>query len=194
MRLRNCYGFKLLLACFTGLLLTGHDCNAADIIQARMVRNPQDVFEMWVEMQLQANHKRVYQLLTDFDQLHKLSDFIKSSKRIAGKHPQYTVEIISEGCVLWFCKRIRQTQRVTELGDGDIMVEDIPAQSDFTYASSLWQVRAQAKGTRVALHAELKPDFWLPPVVGSWLFRKKMLRATQQLLQRLEKLAQEKTP
>ena len=165
---------------------------AGDVIQARMVRNDNDVFEVTLDLQLNADAKHVYQRLIDFNHLSRLSTVIKSSKLISGQSPEYIVQVVSEGCVMLFCKTVQQLQRVTELGDGHILVEDIAGKSDFAYASVLWQVKPQPQGTRVSFLAEMKPDFWLPPLIGSWLFRKKMLTATQQMILRLEKSTNDK--
>ena len=142
-----------------------------------------------LEIQIKAPTKTVYALFTDFDYLSQLSDNITNSELISGEFPEYIVEIETHNCVLFFCKDIRQTQHVIEHGDGHISVEDIEGKSDFVSSTTLWHIRAVDNGTRVTFHAEMKPDFWLPPLLGPWLFKKRLIKDTQAMIERLEELA-----
>ena len=142
-----------------------------------------------LEIQIQAPAKKVYSLFTDFDYLSQLSNNITNSELISGEFPEYIVEIETHNCVLFFCKNIKQTQHVIEHGDGYISVEDIKGQSDFESANTFWHIRATDNGTRVTFHADMKPDFWLPPLLGPWLFKKRLIKDTQAMIERLEELA-----
>ena len=70
-----------------------------------------------------------------------------------------------------------------------IAVEDIKGQSDFIYAESHWHIYSHNKGTRVTFNSEMKPGFWLPPLIGPWYFKNSLLQETKDMIQRLEKLA-----
>ena len=142
-----------------------------------------------LEIQIEAPTEEVYDLFTDFDSLSQLSHNITDSELISGEFPEYIVEIETHNCVLFFCKDIKQTQHVIEQGDGHISVEDIEGQSDFVSATTLWHIRAVDNGTQVTFHAEMKPGFWLPPILGPWLFKKRLIKDTQAMIERLEELA-----
>lgn len=142
-----------------------------------------------LEIQIMAPSKIVYALFTDFDYLSRLSENITSSTLINDNAPDYLVQIETHNCVLFFCKDLKQTQRVNELDKGYISVEDIKGESDFIYASTMWHIRAFNEGTRVTFQSKMKPDFWLPPMLGPWLFKKRMIKDTQAMIDRLEELA-----
>ena len=146
-------------------------------------------YDAKLEIQIQASSQKVYALFTDFGYLTRLSKNITDSTLISDNAPEYIVEIKTHNCVLFFCKNLKQTQRVNELEKGRIAVEDIQGQSDFVYANSLWHIRAVDKGTRVSFQSRMKPDFWLPPLLGPWLFKKRMIKDTQAMIERLEDLA-----
>ena len=146
-------------------------------------------YEAILEIQIKAPAKKVYALFTDFDYLSRLSDNITGSTLISNESPEYIVEVETHTCVLFFCKDLFQTQKVTEHGEGHIFVEDIKDKSDFIYANTSWHIRALDKGTRVTFQSEMKPDFWLPPILGPWLFKKRMIKDTKAMIERLEKLA-----
>ena len=140
-------------------------------------------------MHINAPTKKVYRLFTNYDDLARLSDNITESEIIDEDPPEYTVVVKTHNCVLFFCKDLKQTQQVLELGEGYIAVEDIKGQSDFIYAESHWHISPYKKGTRVTFKSEMKPGFWIPPLIGPWYFKKRMLKETKNMIERLEKLA-----
>ena len=148
----------------------------------------QGIYKASIEMQINAATDKVYALFTDFNHLSRLSVNIRNSEIIEEDPPEYTVLVETHNCVLFFCIDLQQTQEVIELGDGYISVEDIKGQSDFAFASSHWHIRPYEKGTRVTVYSEIKPDFWLPPILGPWLFKSSLIKETQNMIEQLEKL------
>ena len=167
------------------LFLFSTSALSGEVIQSH-IKHKQGFYEAWLEMQIAAPSDKVYALFTDFNRLSRLSDRITESRLISGASPSYVVFIKTSGCVLFFCKDLQQTQRVLEIGDGHIMVEDIKNKSDFTYADTLWHIRTFENGTRVTFSTEMKPDFWLPPLLGPWLFKKRLIDETQAMINRME--------
>ncbi len=152
------------------------------------------VYKATLEMQIHAPSHRVYALFTDYDHLYKLSSNITESILLEKNPPEFVVEIETHNCVLFFCKNLTQTQHVLELGDGFISVEDVVDESDFVFANTVWHIRAFEGGTRVTFNSEMKPDFWLPPLLGPWIFKDKMIADTHAMIEQLEHLATTKQP
>ena len=153
------------------------------------VSHKNGVYNASLVMQINAPTDKVYALFTDYDELARLSDNITDSELIDEDPPEYTVIVKTHNCVLFFCKDLTQTQQVLELGEGYIVFEDIKGQSDFIHAESYWHIFAYKKGTRVTFNSEMKPGFWLPPLIGPWYFKKSLLQETKDMIQQLEKLA-----
>ena len=181
--------FNLLLKIFFYLsFIFATPLLAGEVIKSHVeFKNGQYIADL--EIQIEAPTQKVYALFTDFDYLSQLSDNITNSELISGDFNEHIVEIETHNCVLFFCKDIKQTQHVIEQGDGHISVEDLEGQSDFVSANTLWHIRAVDNGTRVTFHAEMKPDFWLPPLLGPWLFKNRLIKDTQAMIERLEELA-----
>jgi hypothetical protein len=78
---------------------------------------------------------------------------------------------------------------VTELDNGYIMLIDENGKSDFKHGHTLWRVRPIGGGTRVTISADMQPDFWIPPIIGTYLFKKKLLKEGTMLVNNLEQLA-----
>lgn len=159
-----------------------------EVIQSH-VSDKDGVYTAILVMQIKAPTDKVYALLTDYDELSRLSDNITDSEIINQDPPKYTVVVKTQNCVLFFCKELSQTQQALELGKGFIVVEDIKGQSDFIFAETYWHIFAHEKGTRVTFKSEMKPDFWLPPLLGPWIFQNAIIDEATSMITRLEKLA-----
>jgi hypothetical protein len=145
-----------------------------------------DHFLVHLQMQIDAPSAEVYKRLTDFNQLHQLSDMIKESRVLETNGTQQRVEVISEGCVLFFCRRVTQIQTAMTLGRGYLQVIDEPGASDFKSGRTLWHIAPVDNGTRVTLSADIEPDFWVPPLIGTAIFKHKLIKESTTLINNVE--------
>jgi len=142
-----------------------------------------------IDMLIDADTERVHQLLTDYAHLDRLSHSITRSEVLQSTPPNYRLRVTTDGCLLFFCRELVQVQDVTELNDGYILVTVLPEMSDFSYSRNMWRIRAQNNRTRVTYSSDLVPDFWIPPLIGTSIFKHKLLEETRQLIENLEQLA-----
>lgn len=149
-----------------------------------------DHYIIRVDMRINAELKDVYKHLIDIKNIYKLNDTIIKSDLKYSKGKQHEVEVLTKGCVLFFCSEQIQYQKVTELGNGYIMVHLVPEKSDFISGEILWQVFAENGNTRVVFAADFEPDFWVPPLIGPWILTDVFLTESQETINELEKLAQ----
>lgn len=149
----------------------------------------EDHFLLRIDMLIDADTERVYQLLTDYAHLDQLSHSIKRSEVLKSQPPNYRIRVTTDGCILFFCRELVQVQDVTELNDGYILVTVVPEMSDFSYSRNMWRIRKQNDDTRVTYSSDLVPSFWIPPLIGTSLFKHKLLEETRLLIENLERLA-----
>ncbi len=162
------------------------DLHAGEVLRAR-VSSYQDRYLVHVDMLIRDRPERVYARLTDYAHLDRLSDSIVESRLLYEDPPHYRVRLITSGCVQGlFCQDITQVQEVTELPNGYILVVVIPELSDLKYSRSLWYIRAEGEDTRVTYSSALVPDFWIPPLIGSYIFKTKLLEESLAIIQGLE--------
>jgi hypothetical protein len=142
-----------------------------------------------IDMLIDADTDRVRQLLTDYAHLDRLSQSITRSELLDNNAPHYRVRVTTNGCVIFFCRELVQVQDVSELPDGYIIVTVLPEMSDFTYSKNVWRIRALNDRTRVTYSSDLVPDFWIPPLIGTAIFKNQLLEESLQVIENLERLA-----
>ncbi len=190
---RNCSGadgrhrgrVRLLLL---GWLILIQNGLAGDVLDSH-VGTHEGHYLLRIDMLIDADTERVRALLTDYAHLDRLSPSITQSELLESNPPKYRLRVTTDGCMLFFCRELVQVQEVTELNGGYILVTVVPEMSDFTYSQNMWRIRNQNDRTRVTYSSDLVPGFWIPPLVGTSIFKNKLLEETRQLIENLEYLA-----
>ncbi len=104
-------------------------------------------YHVTVEAILHARTDAVYAVLTDYPRWAEINDLIKESylEEVAG--PDLArVRTVSEGCVLFFCKSIEQTQWMRTAPDWRISAEVLPEVSDLRLGAD-WSPKVTRPGT-----------------------------------------------
>jgi hypothetical protein len=175
---------------FAGLLLWlfGSSLYAGELVHAS-VKHDDKRYIVEIEMLLDAGLAHVQRLLTDYDHLTRLNSAIRESNLIYSLDEHtHRVHVVAEACVSFFCKRISQVQDVEELPGGVIIATVVPEKSDFDYAHARWKISAEGLRTRISFNTDLKPSFWVPPLIGPLLIEKKLREETLATLEGLERL------
>lgn len=95
-----------------------------------------------------------------------------------------------QACFLLFCVNPSIEQEITRSDDFTLVTRIDPARSDFDYGRSVWQLAKVGGGnTRVLLHAVMVPSFWVPPVIGPWVLKRKLRLMAVEAGEQLERLA-----
>lgn len=150
------------------------------------VDNDAGHYYLHLDMRVEGEFEDIYRVLVDFDNLTAVNDTIVFSKLLNSEGRVHTVQFESEGCVWFFCRRVKQVVTVTELGQGFIMSVTDPAQSDMEYGRTLWQVIDEGNTTRIKYNADYDPDFWIPPFFGPAIFKDRMLEEGQKTINGIE--------
>ena len=80
-------------------------------------------------------------------------------------------------------------QDVIESPDGSVTALVVPELSDFRYGYARLNLWQEVDGTRILIRSEVEPDFWIPPLIGPWLIKRKLLSETLETVDNLELLA-----
>lgn len=144
-----------------------------------------------VDVLVAVPETRVRELLTDYNNLGRVNPAIQVSEVLMTRAVgDYRVRTVTEACVWFYCKRIHQIQDVIEGLDGSVTATVLPSQSDFRYGYARLNLWSEPAGTRVLIRSEVEPAFWIPPVIGPWLIKRKLRSEALETVFNLERVAQ----
>lgn len=133
---------------------------------------------------------RVMGLLTDYARLQRLHPMVRSSEVLADGEGGSRVRTTYHDCPLFiFCVEFAHTSRFTRRSERHLVAEADPAASDFSYGRFQWLALPEGEGTRLLFDAEVEPDFWVPPVLGDWVLKRRLLEVAVDLQQAIQVLA-----
>jgi len=148
------------------------------------------IYEIRVEMEVDAPAGNVRAILTDYANLDRLNSSITSSEVIDSGHPD-TVRVLThmKNCVLFFCLSLQKVEDVTEDERGRIMVTIVPGSSSFRSGQASWEIRNLGGKSLVIHYATLEPDLWLPPWMGTAILKGALRREIVKSFSTLDCLA-----
>ncbi|MDH5180601.1 MAG: hypothetical protein OEZ39_14850 [Gammaproteobacteria bacterium] len=172
----------------TGLWIFVSPASAGNVVYSH-VEYRDGHYLLQLEMQVRADADAVYDVLVDFNYIYTLNDTIKQSKLLESKDKVHKVYIQTEGCIWIFCRAVRQTQKITEQPDRHLLSETIPEQSDLKFGRTLWHIRERDDESIISYRADFVPDFWVPPLIGPWLMKKRLLEEGKKTIYGIERRA-----
>lgn len=141
----------------------------------------------------QASRDSLMHILLDYENFDQVSSVFKESRYLEpapdGARRAYTRV---EGCVLFFCKSIERIDRVSVAGDDTIVAEAESEPADFRYSRGQWQFRSTSEGEHIVYDLEMEPGFWMPPVIGPYILKRRLTAGAVDAMGRVEQLAQER--
>jgi hypothetical protein len=70
---------------------------------------------------------------------------------------------------------------------GRLEADTVPRLSDFSYGFTQWDLAPEGNGTRFELRTELRPAFWVPPLLGPMLIEQGLKNSALEALEGLER-------
>ncbi len=177
---------SLLLA---GLGLLSATGVAAGTVENAEVEHDNGRYRLDLSMQIDSDPAAVYAIVTDYERLTRISRTIIDSSELehdAGIRRR----LVTETCVWFFCFEATMVEDIIE-GDASVYARIVPEQSDYRYGESVWRVRAVNDGTRVTFQCTIEPDFWVPPVIGTWMMKRRMREEAEHTVLNIEQLTRE---
>ena len=172
-------------------------CGGADAVELRNVDVDRKdgryflVSKVWFDVDLVP----LYEVFLDYDLSTKFSSFIVESRNLEpDESGQRGFYIRNEGCVLLFCKSFERKGYVEHERYTFIRSTADAEASDFHASLESWTFEAEGEGTVVEYHFEFEPKFWIPPLIGPYVLRRKLETDSVRALHRIEALAQERQP
>ena len=144
--------------------------------------------EVWIDAELQP----VYEVFADWDIAVEFSSFIVESRDLApGDDGRVGFYINNRGCILFFCKSVVRTGTVDSEPLVILRAIANPEESDFHISEETWTFRVEREGTVVLYQNKMKPKFWIPPAIGTWMMKRKLQKDGGRAMNRIEAIAQD---
>lgn len=179
------------------ILLLLFACAGANAAELRSVDVDHDNgrYSMHSEVRFAASVESVYAVFADYDLSEQFSGAIVESRNIESiekGRPGFYIR--NEGCVLFFCTSFERYGYVEREPFRIIRASVDPERSDFYSSNESWRFHRDGGGTIVIYQLDFEPKFWVPPVIGPYVIKRKFRLDGGDAIDRIEELAQERQP
>lgn len=129
----------------------------------------------------------VWQSLTDYEQLDEFVPHMLESRIIKNKGAETTVFQKARTGVLFFNKTSQMTLKVTEEFCNKILFEQL--KGDFVLYKGNWELDYDESygGVFLSFHADIKPDFFAPAFITSYIQKRDLKQSLKAIKSRAEK-------
>jgi len=171
-------------------LLAGQPALAATVLESDVSHDGKR-YEVRFEFRVHARAARVRELLLDYER-PPLADSVQEL-RLLEVRPDGSrrVRVVMRVCVLFICQTMTKNAEMRELANGDLISVGDPAQGDFDLIRERWSLTPEGNATRVRYQSELVPRFFIPPLIGPWILKIRLLSELETTADRIERYAQE---
>ncbi len=177
------------IAILSLLLLLSGVAAAAEIRSVTMERSGK-TYEVLAVTWLAADPDFVLAVLLDYDEFHRLSGGITETRWLPETEQDQPLAYTRiDSCVAFFCRRLEKVERIKVTGNLSFTTNVLPARSDFHVFNAAWRLQANEGGTTIRYQLEMRPAFWVPPLIGPWAIRRKAESSALEIAQRIEYLA-----
>ena len=142
-----------------------------------------------------AKIDNVRRIITDYENLTLIIPNLKESKLLnKSENERTTVSMLTEICVFFLCYNIRHVQTFHTIKDDILFSRIIPGMGNFQSGWMRWEIKEidsnkMTPVTQIILDIEMTPDFFVPPLIGPYQIKRKMLEITSATINNLEEKA-----
>ena len=181
--------FAMFLFAMTGCYLYAPVLAAGEVLDLA-IRDSQGIYQVALEMILDAPFNDVHSVITDYVHIYRIDTSIVESEILDAPDPSVTrVKTVINDCVLSFCRDILRVEDVREVGDHDIYAVIVSQLSNVRSGATHWQLYPIGDKTRINYDMTLEPGFFVPPLVGNYLVEKKIKEETLSCFNNIERIA-----
>lgn len=177
------------LACVAAALLSPAATPAVELLDV-VVDFDGEVYSVASEVYFDAPRPAVYAIFNDWDLSEQFTSAIVEAYDIGpdadGRRGYY---VRNRGCFLFYCKSVERRGSVEAVPHTELVARADPRESDFELCEEHWTFRTENGGTLVNYTLRMKPAFWVPPLIGPYVIKKKLRADGAEALERIERLA-----
>jgi len=186
---------KRLILAVMALSCVGVPAHAAQVLGVHVTRAA-GRFLIDMRIRIDAPAPAVFRALQDYAAMVRYNPDLRAVRvQATGVPGRVRLFTTIHACVLVFCKTLHQEQIMTAVDDargGVLEAKLLPRGGAFRAGSGRWTVRpcpAAAATSCLDATLELVPAFWVPPVIGPWVIRRKMTEEARRTSAGLQSVA-----
>jgi len=189
--------FSKIILIFLGLLPGTSLCAEINFVEVSRENNN---YHLHINATVNADVNNIIRIITDYENLPLINPYLKESKLLnSPEDERATVSMLTETCVLFLCYNLRHVQTFHVIENGILFSRIIPEKSNFQAGWMRWEIKELDSSkmhpvTQIILDIEMKPDFFVPPVIGPYQIKRKMFEITHATIINLEKKAKINSP
>lgn len=165
---------------------------AADLRDVRVERDG-ELYQMRSEVYFAVERVALYEVFRDWNLSPQFSSWVVEARNLepddTGRPGFY---IRNHGCMLFICKTLVREGYVADRPYEVIRASADAERSDFSISNETWRFESEGDGTLVVYELDMEPKFWVPPVIGPWVIKRKLRNDGRDALDRIERIAQER--
>lgn len=143
-------------------------------------------YRIHMAFEVPARVDQIKSVLTDFAHPSRLSSAVTAREVLGEQDGAVRVRTEFRDCVVFFCKTMMLVHDVS-VSAIEVRADVVAEGSDFRNGFLRWSINGLGDGSsRVVFNAVMEPDFFVPPLIGSFLvgkaLRKQALATAQNLV------------
>ena len=178
---------SVIRACCLVTVILCSPASTAGQVEKLSVSDVKGEYYLRIAAVLNAPADYVYKVITDYKHAYRINPTITEVEILpSGREGVVRVKNHSEQCVGPFCFDVVWAGDIVTTGDGDLEVETVPELSDFVSGYAVWRIRPQGGHTQIIYESRLKPAFFIPPLIGDLILKKRIKDDTLITFRRIE--------
>ena len=169
------------------LLVAARTLVAGEIRQSS-VEYDAGIYHLTFDVVIDATLDSVRPIVTDYARLDQLSSMVIQStllkEHAADKQRRL---LVIRACLLMFCRNLKVVEDVVTAGPDQFATTLVPESSDFKSGMTRWQLtQVDKQRTRIEFEGYEEPGFWIPPLLGPVLVKRRLLKEAMAVMNNIE--------
>ena len=178
---------------FIALLLPA--LGSAATLRSVSVDRVDGVYVLHSEVWFDVSIDKIFGVFLDWGQSTKFSSVVVESRNVEpdefGRPRFYSRNRV---CIWFYCRSFERHGFYSFESLEYIEATVDPDKSDFHISDERWEFREEDGGTIIVYELVMKPKFFIPPVIGPAIMKRKLKSGGTAAIDRIEAVAQEWTP
>ncbi len=147
-------------------------------------------YSLELDMVIEAKQPDAWKIITDYENLDRINTAIIKSEILNRDQNKLKHRLVTNTCILIFCNQVTLVEDIEEINNTSIVTRIDPTQSDFYFGITEWHLYPEGQNqTRIIYRKQMKPAFWIPPIIGTALVKRKLRTEIENSIRQIEILA-----